>query len=176
VALDRTLDLTKPRNQPRNQPRKQPSRSKRSSASGDEKKSRDSRRPKGKKREGEGETSARETLGAFLRAQRRFAGLTLRQLAEITSVSNAYLSQIERGHHKPSVDVLRAVARGLNVSAETILDQVGLFEDPDPNAGPGSSPAIPETEVAIRFDPKLTDDQREALLTVYRSYLSQNEE
>ena len=164
MALDRTLDLTQPR------------KSKRTTASRNEKKSRDSRRPKRKKPKSGGESSARETLGAFLRAQRRFAGLTLRQLAEITSVSNAYLSQIERGHHKPSVDILRAVARGLNVSAETILDQVGLFEDPDSNATPGPGAAVPDTEVAIRFDPKLSDDQREALLTVYRSYLSQNEE
>ena len=154
----------------------QPRKSKRTTASRNEKKSRDSRRPKRKKPKSGGESSARETLGAFLRAQRRFAGLTLRQLAEITSVSNAYLSQIERGHHKPSVDILRAVARGLNVSAETILDQVGLFEDPDSNATPGPGAAVPDTEVAIRFDPKLSDDQREALLTVYRSYLSQNEE
>jgi transcriptional regulator with XRE-family HTH domain len=121
------------------------------------------------------ESSARETLGAFLRAQRRLAGLTLRQLAEITSVSNAYLSQIERGLHKPSVDVLRSVARGLNVSVETILDQVGLFEDPDSDAVKTGSRILPDTEAAIRTDARLEDAQREALLVIYRSYVAANE-
>jgi transcriptional regulator with XRE-family HTH domain len=115
----------------------------------------------------------RDTLGGFLRAQRRLAGLSLRQLAEITSVSNAYLSQIERGLHKPSLDVLRAVARGLNVSAETLLDQVGLFEDP-PQRERGDANGA-DSEAAIRADPRLTSSQSEALLAVYRSFVAENE-
>lgn len=117
--------------------------------------------------------SARTSLGNFLRTQRRIAGLSLRQLADITSVSNAYLSQIERNLHKPSVDVLRAVARGLNVSAETLLDQVGLFEDPEPWVGPPRR-ALADTEAAILADPALHESQREALLAVYRSYVAGN--
>ena len=39
----------------------------------------------------------RETLGAFIRTQRKLANLSLRQLAERTSLSNPYLSQVERG-------------------------------------------------------------------------------
>ena len=124
------------------------------------------------RKQAESARSPRDTLGQFLRTQRRIAGLSLRQLAEITSVSNAYLSQIERNLHKPSVDVLRAVAQGLNVSAETLLDQVGLFEDP-PRRGESSSR---DTEAAILEDPRLTDAQREALLAVYRSYLAENQE
>ena len=42
-----------------------------------------------------------EALGAFIRQQRERAGLTLRQLAELTSLSNPYLSQVERGLHHP---------------------------------------------------------------------------
>ena len=117
--------------------------------------------------------STRETLGEFLRTQRRIAGLSLRQLADITSVSNAYLSQIERGKHKPSIEVLRAVATGLNVSAETLLDQVGLFEDPVPAARAAAS-GVKATEAAILSDSQLTPPQREALIAVYRSYLSEN--
>jgi len=90
-------------------------------------------------------------------------------------VSNAYLSQIERGKHKPSIDVLRAVAQGLNVSAETILDQVGLFEDPPQPRG-GEESSAPRTEAAIMTDPQLTAAQREALIAVYRSYISQNKD
>jgi transcriptional regulator with XRE-family HTH domain len=110
-----------------------------------------------------------------LRTQRRIAGLSLRQLADITSVSNAYLSQIERGKHKPSIEVLRAVANGLSVSAETLLDQVGLFEDPAPAVRETASEAK-ATETAILSDPNLSPPQREALITVYRSYVSSNQD
>ena len=85
----------------------------------------------------------REALGAFIRSQRKLANLSLRQLAEMTSLSNPYLSQIERGLHQPSVRVLPA--------------------QPDP------PPAGPDTEVVISADERLTPDQRAALIAVYRS-------
>ena len=36
-----------------------------------------------------------DVLGAYIRAQRQLADLSLRQLAGLSNVSNAYLSQIE---------------------------------------------------------------------------------
>ena len=117
----------------------------------------------------------REAFGAFLKAQRRLSNLSLREMAERTKVSNAYLSQIERGMHAPSVRVLRSIAKALDLSAEAMLAQAGLFEDDvaDPGEPAGSTPS-PGTEAAIRQDPKLTSDQKEALLSVYRSYLASN--
>jgi transcriptional regulator with XRE-family HTH domain len=49
-------------------------------------------------------------LGAFIRTRRKLARLSLRQLAETTSLSNAYLSQLERGLHLPSVRVLKLLS------------------------------------------------------------------
>ena len=112
-----------------------------------------------------------EALGAFLRSQRRLANLSLRQMAERTKVSNAYLSQIERGLHVPSMRVLRSIARALDLSAEAMLVQAGLMAD----AAAGDEAVIrPGTEAAIRADPELTEDQKGALLSVYRSYLANN--
>ena len=65
----------------------------------------------------------REALGAFIREQRKRANLSLRQLAELTSLSNPYLSQLERGLHQPSIRVLKLISDALNVSAETLLVQ-----------------------------------------------------
>jgi len=65
------------------------------------------------------------------------------------------------------------VANGLSVSAETLLDQVGLFEDPVP-AERESASGAKATETAILSDPQLTPPQREALIGVYRSYVSSN--
>jgi transcriptional regulator with XRE-family HTH domain len=106
-----------------------------------------------------------ERLGGFIRSQRKLANLSLRDLADRTKVSNPYLSQIERGLHEPSVRVLRSIAQALNISAESLLAQAGMLEGDEP--GP---PDVPHTEAAIRADPELTDDQKTALLAVYRSY------
>ena len=83
----------------------------------------------------------REALGAFIRTQRQMANLSLRQLADLTSLSNPYLSQVERGLHEPSVRVLKAISDALNVSAETLLAQAGLVDAvAGVNAGAGRRP------------------------------------
>ena len=69
-----------------------------------------------------------KALGAFIRAQRELASLSLRQLSDMADVSNAYLSQIERGLHEPSIRVLTGVARALGVPAEVLLAQAGLID------------------------------------------------
>jgi len=118
----------------------------------------------------------RQALGAFIRTQRKLANLSLRQLAEMTSLSNPYLSQVERGLHQPSVRVLRLISDALNVSAETLLTQAGLLDADRTSAGRGGAdgtggadPAAAEN--AIRADQRLTDEQKSALITVYRSML-----
>src|ERR1700722_14052574 len=55
---------------------------------------------------GDGWQGQLNALGGFIRVQRRLADLSLREMAALTSVSNAYLSQIERGLHQPSLRVL----------------------------------------------------------------------
>jgi transcriptional regulator with XRE-family HTH domain len=107
-----------------------------------------------------------EAFGAFVRSQRKLANLTLRQLAEMTSLSNPYLSELERGMHQPSVRVLKQLSDALNVSAEMLLAQAGLIdrgaeaEDRDEESG---------VEHAIRTDATLDDTQKAALLAVYQS-------
>ena len=116
----------------------------------------------------------REALGAFIREQRKRANLSLRQLAELTSLSNPYLSQVERGLHQPSVRVLKALFGALNVSAETLLAQAGLIDAIAADATASTdteAPNVPGTEDAIRADPRLGDEQKAALIAVYRSML-----
>jgi transcriptional regulator with XRE-family HTH domain len=117
----------------------------------------------------------RESLGALIRQQRQRANLSLRQLAELTSLSNPYLSQVERGLHQPSVRVLKAISEALNLSAETLLAEAGLIDaisgTRSDGGQPGSRPAAPSTEDAIRADQRLSDEQKAALIAVYRSML-----
>ena len=122
--------------------------------------------------------SQREALGAFIRTQRRMANLSLRQLAELTHLSNPYLSQIERGLHQPSVRVLKQISDALNVSAETLMAQAGLIDKVAADAAGVSaeadaSPKAPApTEDSIRADERLSEEQKAALIAVYRSMLS----
>jgi transcriptional regulator with XRE-family HTH domain len=119
----------------------------------------------------------REALGAFIREQRMRADMSLRQLARLTQLSNAYLSQIERGLHEPSVRVLRAISDALNLSAETLLAEAGLI-DAISGSGRDGKPAGPEpaalaTVTAMRADDRLSEDQKAALIAVYLSMLAE---
>jgi transcriptional regulator with XRE-family HTH domain len=117
----------------------------------------------------------REVLGAFIREQRKKANLSLRQLAELSSLSNPYLSQVERGLHQPSVRVLRAISDALNLSAESMLAQAGLIDAITAQGDTTQDDADPtamQTEDAIRADERLGEDQKAALIAVYRSMLA----
>jgi transcriptional regulator with XRE-family HTH domain len=86
--------------------------------------------------------------------------LSQRELAKLTDLSDPYVSQLERGLHEPSVRVLRALAKALNVRAETLLGHAGLLD-------PTETPTVEE---AVQGDPHLTEEQKLALLGVYRSF------
>jgi transcriptional regulator with XRE-family HTH domain len=106
-------------------------------------------------------------LGGFIRAQRQLAKLSLRDMATMTSVSNAYLSQVERGLHQPSLKVLHSIADALQLSTEQLLTQAGWATQ----SGDQPASANGSTEEAIRTDPRLSPEQRTALLGVYRSFV-----
>ena len=108
-----------------------------------------------------------EALGKFIRTQRELTHRSLRQVADAAKISNAYLSQVERGLYKPSADVLRSLADALNISRDALYKQAGLL---DPDDSPSSAPDV---EQAIRLDTRLSDAQKDALLQVYRGFLAQ---
>ncbi len=109
-----------------------------------------------------------EAFGSFIRSQRKLANLTLRQLAELTSLSNPYLSELERGMHQPSVRVLKQLSDALNVSAEMLLAEAGLLNSVAGNEREGGAEPG-RVELAIRTDASLDDTQKAALLAVYQS-------
>jgi transcriptional regulator with XRE-family HTH domain len=114
---------------------------------------------------GDADTSPFAAFGEYLRGQRHGAKLSLRQLAEMARVSNPYLSQIERGLHQPSINVVKSLADALNVSADALLRQAAGLA--------GETPPTP-VELAIRNDRQLTAGQKETLLSVYRSLVGRD--
>jgi transcriptional regulator with XRE-family HTH domain len=116
-----------------------------------------------------GWSASMNALGGFIRTQRQLAKLSLREMAAMTSVSNAYLSQVERGLHQPSLKVLHSIADALQLSTEQLLGQAGWATGSPSSAAPPA--AASSTEEAIRSDPRLSPEQRAALLSVYRSFV-----
>jgi transcriptional regulator with XRE-family HTH domain len=100
-------------------------------------------------------------LGDIIRHQRELAELPLRQLAAMVGISNPYLSQIERGLRAPSEQVLDAIARSLETSADALYDQAASLT-PEAEGKPG-------VVAAIEADPDLTIRQRQALIEVYQA-------
>ena len=109
-------------------------------------------------------SSEPQDIGAFIRAQREAAEVSIRQLAERAGVSNPYLSQIERGLRKPSAEVLGQIAKGLRLSAEVLYARAGILELRE------GSPV----RDAILTTPDLTERQREVLVEIYESFLANN--
>ena len=104
-----------------------------------------------------------EPLGEFLRRQRQLAEVTLNQFAASVGISNAYLSQIERGLRQPSQQVLGSIASALHLSADALETHA-------------ARPPKVESDVldAIERDPVLTGRQRNALAEMYRSFAELN--
>lgn len=109
---------------------------------------------------------ARGALGEYLKEQRLNARLSLRQLADLTGVSNPYLSQIERGLRKPSAEVLQQIAKALRISAEQVYVRAGIL-----NPEEGASGSV---ELAVLGDTRLTERQKQSMLDVYASFLALN--
>lgn len=108
-------------------------------------------------------------LGSYLREQRENAQMSLRQLADVAGVSNPYLSQIERGLKRPSAEILQQIAKGLQVSAESLYVRAGILDERVADLEPSASRDVLG---AIAGDPVLTDRQRAVLVDVYQSFVA----
>lgn len=106
-------------------------------------------------------------LGDFIRSQRRLAALSQRELAKLADLSDAYLSQLERGLHEPSVRVVNGLSSALNVPAEKLLNFLGRDR--------GEADQAVSTAATILTDDALTDSQKQSLLDVYRAFIAANE-
>jgi DNA-binding XRE family transcriptional regulator len=112
-------------------------------------------------------SAASTSFGDYIREQRKLSKLSLREMSRLTNVSNAYLSQIERGLHAPSLRIMQAVAKALDVPVDEL---VNLMPGPARLANEDASNHS-DVETAIRQEKRLTADQKAALITVFHSYL-----
>ena len=107
-----------------------------------------------------------KALGDFIKSQRRLAELSQRELARLADLSDAYLSQLERGLHEPSVRVLSGLAHALNVPSERLLRYLGRHDQRDDS--------VISTESVIATDDRLTTAQRQSMIDIYRAFIATN--
>ena len=107
-------------------------------------------------------------FGEFVRAQRRLAQVSQRNLARMSGVSDSYLSQIERGNYRPSPQVVKALAQAFGLKPKQLYTMLGFMDEQ------GDEPSTPSVEEAIQLDARLEPAQKDALLRVYRSFLSES--
>lgn len=103
-------------------------------------------------------------FGEFVKAQRRLAQVSQRNLARMSGVSDSYLSQIERGNYRPSPQVVKALAQAFGLKPEQLYTMLGFMDEE-------KETSRPTVEQAIQLDPKLEPAQKDALIRVYRSFL-----
>ena len=104
-------------------------------------------------------------FGEFVRAQRRLAQVSQRNLARMSGVSDSYLSQIERGNYRPSPQVVKALATAFGLEPKQLYMMLGFMDRDDEKA------KEPSVEQAIQLDKRLEPGQKEALIRVYRSFV-----
>jgi transcriptional regulator with XRE-family HTH domain len=105
-------------------------------------------------------------FGEFVRAQRRLAQVSQRNLARMSGVSDSYLSQIERGNYRPSPQIVKALAQAFGLEPKQLYTMLGLMDGED-------SAATVSVEQAIQLDPKLEAAQKDALLRIYKSFVGE---
>ena len=112
----------------------------------------------------ESDDSVLVAFGEFVKAQRRLAQVSQRNLARMSGVSDSYLSQIERGNYRPSPQVVKALAQAFGLKPEQLYTMLGFMDE----ESEGTQHTV---EQAIQLDPKLEPAQKDALIRVYRSFL-----
>jgi len=100
-----------------------------------------------------------KNFGAYMRLLRKSRGLTLKQVEVQAKVSNAYISQIERGlRNPPHPDILKRLAKTYDVPHRDLLIVAGYLED-DTQAN-ATRRRVEEAFEHVRTDPTFKQGTR----------------
>jgi len=100
-----------------------------------------------------------KTLGNELKSCRESKKFTLREIEEITGISNAYLSQLENNKiKKPSANILYKLAKIYKIDFDFLLETAGVIERKEKKKGPKSLSGF------ALYSKDLTDDEEKELV------------
>ena len=110
-----------------------------------------------------------EELGRAVKRRREELGLSLRDVADKTSVSASTLSRIENGTGKPDADNIARLTSWLEVPVERILSARPAQDDSQEAVVYFPHEPVPEiVEAHLRADRNLTPETAAALSEVFR--------
>lgn len=72
------------------------------------------------------QTTIQKTFGLRIKELRDLKGMSQEDLAEAAAVFRTYLSRIEMGRANPTLTVIHALAKGLNETPSTLLNEPGI--------------------------------------------------
>jgi len=105
------------------------------------------------------------TLGQSLKKARSINNYSLRQVEELTGISNAYLSQLENDKiKKPATNVLYKLANLYDIAFELLLETVGIVTKREHKDGAKTLAG------SALYSKGLTSEEEEAL-TEYLAFL-----
>ncbi|HVG38877.1 MAG TPA: helix-turn-helix transcriptional regulator [Pyrinomonadaceae bacterium] len=108
-------------------------------------------------------------LGRSIRRKREDAGLSLRDVADVTGVSASTLSRIENGTGKPDADNIARLTNWLNVPMERIMGNRDLENEESKAVVYFPQEATPDiVEAHLRADRNLTPETAKALSELFR--------
>jgi transcriptional regulator with XRE-family HTH domain len=100
-----------------------------------------------------------ESFGSYMRRLRKSKGLTLKQVESQAKVSNAYISQIERGlRNPPHPDILKRLAKAYDVPHRDLLVVAGYLEED--SAETAKRRQVEEAFEHVRTDPTFKQGTR----------------
>jgi transcriptional regulator with XRE-family HTH domain len=76
-----------------------------------------------------GATTVAAAFGEVLRDCRHKAGISQEELAARADVDRTYVSLLERGRRQPTLDSLFRLAKGLDVTAATMVSRTAALTD-----------------------------------------------
>lgn len=117
------------------------------------------------------EANTTSALATFLASVRQLKGFTLREVEEATGkeVSNAYLSQLERGRiTKPSPHILYSLSEAYGVAYEKLMELAGYIAVASERGN-----NVKHGRAATFASADLTDEEEAALLTYLKFLRSQ---
>lgn len=99
-----------------------------------------------------------------IRAIRKERGMTLKELARLAGMSEAYLSHIERGERRANLEYLEKLARALNVDQTELVDSAAARTAPVVGLVVDGGAVIPEHAHNILCPPQITYYRTQALI------------
>jgi len=112
-------------------------------------------------------------IGKVIRERRELRGWTQEQLAHESGLPQSYISNLERGARRGSIEAFQAIARALHIPLAEIF-QVTTQQGTEISVPQDPSPDIPDPLVGEILDiwPDLTPEDRDAVLAMHHALLT----